>query len=365
MVTILVVDDDDGVRGAVGRFLHLRGYEVLTAANGEDALQVLARRKVTAVLLDANLPGVSGVDLVPRVLAAEPDAVLLMLTAVNDATSAALCMQRGAMDYLIKPVDLAQLDRAVERALGRRVEQLESRRRQQDLTEEVAIGRAALTRERANVERISLATLDALVNAVEARDPYLRGHSARVGELSALVAIELGRDDADVEAVRIAGRLHDIGEIGIRDDVLGKQGPLSDAEFEHVKQHVLVGTLILAPLVHLEHVIEFVRAHHERWNGSGYPDRLAGDAIPWGARVIGAVEVYDALTTLRPYQQAMPPDVALARLTDLAGSMIDPALPAALAAAVARAAPITSTQYPSTRGRLPKQSWSCPETPSA
>ncbi|MGH7515936.1 MAG: HD domain-containing phosphohydrolase [Gemmatimonadales bacterium] len=338
MVTILVVDDDDSVRGAVGRFLHLRGYEALTAASGEDALQVLARRKVTAVLLDVHLPGVSGVDLVPRVLAAEPDAALLMLTAVNDATSAALCMQRGAMDYLIKPVDLAQLDRALERALGRRVEQLESRRRQQHLTEEVAIGRAALTRERANVERISLATLDALVNALEAKDPYLRGHSARVGELSALVAIEQGRDDAEVEAVRIAGRLHDIGEIGIRDDVLGKQGALSDAEFEQVKQHVLVGTQILAPLVHLEPVIEFVRGHHERWDGSGYPDRLAGEAIPWGARVIGAVEVYDALTTPRPYQQTMTRGRALRRLADLAGTMIDPALPAALAAAVERRA---------------------------
>lgn len=337
-VTILVVDDDDSVRGAVGKFLRQRGYEALSAASGEDALQLLARRKVTAVLLDVQLPGLSGVDLVPQVLAAEPDAALLMLTAVNDATNAALCMQRGAMDYLIKPVDLVQLERALERALERREEQVVTRQRQQRLTEEVAIGRAALQQERANVERISVATLDALVNALEAKDPYLRGHSARVGELSALVALELGRADAEIEAVRIAGRLHDIGEIGIRDDVLGKQGPLNDAEFEHVKAHVVVGTRILAPLVHLQHVIGFVRGHHERWDGSGYPDRLAGEAIPWGARVIAAAEIYDALTTPRPYQQTVTPAAALARLAALAGTVIDPALPSALAAAVERRA---------------------------
>ena len=338
--TILVVDDDDSVRSAVGRFLHTRGYDTLTAASGEDALQLLAGRRVTAVLLDVRLPGLSGVELVPQVLAAEPDAALLMLTAVNDATSAALCMQRGAMDYLIKPVDLPHLERALERALARRGEQLERRRLQDDLTEEVAIGRAALQQERANVERISVATLDALVNALEAKDPHLRGHSARVAELSARVAAELGRSDDEVEAVRIAGRLHDIGEIGVREDVLAKQGPLTDAEFEQVKEHVLVGTQILAPLVHLHHVIGFVRSHHERWDGSGYPDRLAGHAIPWGARVIGAVEIYDALTTPRAYQQTMKPDRALARLTDLAGTVIDPALPPAFAAVVTRRDPL-------------------------
>ncbi|HET8621968.1 MAG TPA: HD domain-containing phosphohydrolase [Gemmatimonadales bacterium] len=339
-VTILVVDDDDSARSAISRFLQQRGYEVLAAASGEHALNVLSRRRVSGVLLDVKLPGASGVDLVPQILAAEPDAALLMLSAVNDATSAALCMQRGAMDYLIKPVDLAYLERALTRALAYRDEQLEIRLHHQELSAEVELGRAALAHERANVERISVATLDALVNALEAKDPYLRGHSARVAELSAMVAMELGRSDADVEAVRVGGKLHDIGEIGIRDDVLAKRGPLSDAEFEHIKQHVVVGTQILAPLVHLHHVLAFVRGHHERWDGSGYPDRLAGEAIPWGARVIGAVEIYDALTTARPYQQMVASQTALARLADLAGTVIDPALVSALTAAVERRAPM-------------------------
>ena len=199
-----------------------------------------------------------------------------MLTAVNDATSAALCMQRGALDYLIKPIDLAHLGRAIQCALQRR----HSCSRPADqswLKEEVALRAAEQRLEQANQERISVATLEALVNALEAKDPYLRGHSARVADLSAMVAAQLGCPDEEIETVRTAGRLHDIGKIGIREEVLNKQGPLTDEEYEHVKQHVLVGSQILAPLVHLKDVITYVRSHHERWDGFGYPDRLAGE----------------------------------------------------------------------------------------
>jgi HD-GYP domain-containing protein (c-di-GMP phosphodiesterase class II) len=139
-----------------------------------------------------------------------------------------------------------------------------------------------------------------------------------------------------IEAVRTGGRLHDIGKIGIREEILNKQGPLSDEEYEHVKQHVLVGSQILAPLVHLKEVITYVRSHHERWDGYGYPDRLAGEAIPLGARIIGAVEIFDALTTARPYQEKMEPETAVERLGDLVGTVVDPAVHEALQAVVMR-----------------------------
>ena len=190
--------------------------------------------------------------------------------------------------------------------------------------------------EQATQERISVATLEALVNALEAKDPYLRGHSARVADLSASVAAHLQRSDEEIEAVRTAGRLHDIGKIGIREEILNKHGPLSDEEYEHVKQHVLVGCQILAPLAHLGDVIGLVRSHHERWDGSGYPDRLAGGAIPLGARIIGAVEIYDALTTARPYQEKMPPEEAIDRMRELVGTAIDPSMHEALEAVVSR-----------------------------
>jgi putative two-component system response regulator len=337
-VTIMVVDDEESIRNAVRKFLVQQGYEVLTAQTGEDALELLRRHKVTGMLLDVNLPGTNGIDLVPRIVDLEPHLALLMLTAVNDATSAALCMQRGAMDYLTKPIDLAHLARAIQRALHERKTRLDSQHLNQWLKEEVVVRTAEVQFERQNLERISLATLEALVNALEAKDPYLRGHSARVADMSAMVAAAMHRSDEEIELVRTGGRLHDIGKIGIREDVLAKQGPLTDDEFEHVKEHVVVGSQILAPLVHLQHVIAYVRSHHERWDGKGYPDRLKGEAIPLGARIIGAVEIYDALTTSRPYQERMEPQVAVERMRDLVNTVLDPGVYKALAEVVSRRA---------------------------
>src|SRR5438093_8706750 len=138
------------------------------------------------MLCDIRMPGTSGVDLVPQAIEIEPELAILMLTADNDATSAALCMQRGAMDYLTKPIDLAHLARAIQRALQERQARLDSQHLNQWLKEEVAVRTAELQFERQNLERISLATLEALVNALEAKDPYLRGHSARVADMSAM-----------------------------------------------------------------------------------------------------------------------------------------------------------------------------------
>jgi putative two-component system response regulator len=335
-VTVLVVDDEESIRSSVGRYLVHQGYEVASAGTGEEALALLQRQKVTGMLLDVNLPGVSGIDLVPRILELEPNIALLMLTAVNDATTAALCMQRGAFDYLLKPIDLTHLGRAITGALQRRHTAIEGQQINQWLKEEVAQHAAERRLERVSQERVSTATLEALVNALEAKDPYLRGHSARVADLSALVAAELGAGDEIIEAVRTGGRLHDIGKIGIREEILNKQGPLSDEEYEHVKQHVLVGSQILAPLVHLKEVITYVRSHHERWDGYGYPDRLAGEVIPLGARIIGAVEIFDALTTARPYQEKMEPETAVERLGDLVGTVVDPVVHQALQAVVMR-----------------------------
>jgi putative two-component system response regulator len=335
LVTLLVVDDEDSIRNALRKFLVQQGYEVATAATGEEALAVLQRQRVTGILLDVNLPGINGVELVPQIMELEPTVAILMLTAVNDATSAALCMQRGAYDYLIKPIDLGHLGRAIHHALQRRHTLLEGQQINQWLKDEVTTRVTERRLEQAKQERISVATLEALVNALEAKDPYLRGHSARVADLSAMVAAEAGCNDEEVETVRTAGRLHDIGKIGIREEVLNKQGPLTEEEYEHVKQHVTVGSQILSPLVHLGDVIGFVRSHHERWDGTGYPDRLQGEATPLGARIVGAVEIYDALPTSRPYQEKMPPQVAVERMRDLVGTVLDPAVHRALEAVVA------------------------------
>src|SRR5712692_3303469 len=335
-VSVLVVDDEEPIRNALKKFLLQQQFEVYAASSGEEALQQLKRHKVALMLCDIRMPGTSGVDLVPLALEIEPDLAILMLTAINDATSAALCMQRGAMDYLTKPIELADLGRAVQRALKRREMLLETRHLNQWLKEEVTTRTAELQRERMKLESISVATLEALVNALEAKDPYMRGHSARVADLSATIASQMGIGDEDVEHVRVAGRLHDLGKIGTREAVLNKQGPLTAEEFEHVKQHVIIGSQILAPLPHLEHIIAMVRSHHERWDGTGYPDGLRGEEIPLGGRVIAVAEVYDALCTSRPYQEKMTPEQTVERMADLAGTVLDPKVFEALSAVVAR-----------------------------
>ncbi|HEX2250918.1 MAG TPA: HD-GYP domain-containing protein, partial [Gemmatimonadales bacterium] len=235
---------------------------------------------------------------------------------------------------LVKPIDLGHLSRAIHLALQRRHTQLEGQQINQWLKEEVTVRVAERRLEQVNQERLSVATLEALVNALEAKDPYLRGHSARVADLSAMVAAQLGCSDEQIEAVRTGGRLHDIGKIGIREEILNKNGPLTDAEYSQVKQHVTVGSQILSPLVHLKDVIAFVRSHHERWDGKGYPDRLSGEDIPLGARIIGAVEIFDALSTARPYQDKMAAELAVQRMRDLVGTVIDPRVHQALEAVV-------------------------------
>lgn len=333
---VLVVDDEAAIHGPIRRFLQQQGYAVSSATRGDEALELLGRQPVACLLLDVQLPDGSGVELVPRILAIDPDVAILMLTATTDATTATLCMQRGAVDYLTKPVDLEVLGRAIRRALGMEGRPRGAARANRVLEREVAARSAELRQERGRLERLSVATLEALVNALEAKDPFLRGHSARVADLSAMVAAELGADDEEIERVRTAGRLHDIGKIGIREDILNKQGPLTDEEYQHVQRHVVVGSQILSPLVHLQSIIAYVRGHHERWDGAGYPDGLAGTAIPFGARIIGAVEIYDALTTSRPYQEKMDAHFAVERLGDLIGTMIDPEVHRALAAVVNR-----------------------------
>jgi cyclic di-GMP phosphodiesterase len=335
-VAVLVVDDEEPIRNALKRFLTGQGFVVHGAASGPEALAVLREHKIVLMLCDIRMPGMSGVDLVPQALEVTPDLAVLMLTAVNDATTAALCMQRGAMDYLTKPLELDDLLRAVQRALRRRDTLIESRRLDVQLKEDLATRAAEWEHERTDMHRVTKATLGALVNAMEARDPYLRGHSARVADLAATIAAHLGLSDDDVELVRLAGRLHDIGNIGTRETVLNKPGPLAPDEYEHIKQHVLTGSQILAPLRYLGRVLGGVRSHHERWDGAGYPDGLQGEEIPIEARIVGAAEVYDALTTSRPYQDKLPHDQAVRRMGELVGTVLDPRVFTALAEVVTR-----------------------------
>jgi putative two-component system response regulator len=333
---VLVVDAEPGVREAIETHLTHRGYEVLTAGFSEEALGILVRQKISCMLADARLFGTGSGELLSRSLERDPNLAILVLSSRADVSDAVQYLQYGAMDYLSKPVELAQLEAALQRALRRRAELTRERGIARLLKEEVVNLGAELAREKAKVKGLAVATLEALVAVVEARDPWFTGHSRRVAQLAASIAAETGRSDEEVEQVRRAGLLHDIGMICVPEGLLSKQGPLTPAEFEQIKRHAVVGSQILAPLPHLSGVSAFVRGHHERWDGQGYPDGLAGDAIPWGARLIGAAEIYDALATARPYREQLTPELAVERMHELIGTVLAPQVHKALAAAVER-----------------------------
>jgi putative nucleotidyltransferase with HDIG domain len=322
------------MRDALRQFLARLDFEVVTAASGEAALKALEAQPFGFALFDVNLPGMSGMDLVQEAMHLDRHLAIVMLSGQTEAVNATICLHRGAMDYLTKPVQLDALERALQRAARERQRRLEEEEVAHYLREEVAKRSAEVRVEQANLERLALGTLSALVTVQEAGDPYLAGHSIRVAEFAASMAAQLGRSDDQIELVRRAGLLHDLGMIAVPSAILRKQGQLLEAEFEEVKKHPAIGHEILAPLPGCEEIARFVRHHHERWDGQGYPDGTTGIETPWGARLLAAAEVYDALTSARPYQEQLGPEAAVARMMELSGTLLDPAVFDALRAVV-------------------------------
>jgi putative two-component system response regulator len=331
---ILIVDDAPESRAALEAHLRQQGYEVLTATSGKDAQGILARQKIACMIAEARLFGAGGSELLSKSLTRDPDLAVLVLSSRPDVADAVQYLQYGALGYLAKPLEPPSVEAAVQRALRRRTELTHQRAASRLLKDEVVNLGAELARERTKVEDLTLATLESLVCVVEARDSWFAGHGLRVAQMAASIAAELGRTDEEVETVRRAGLLHDIGMICVPEEVMVKQGSLTPEEFEQIKRHVVVGSQILAPLPQLGGVGAFVRSHHERWDGAGYPDGLAGEAIPWGARLIGAAEVYDAFTTARPYRDQLIPEMAVEKMRGLIGTVLAPEVHQALGAVV-------------------------------
>jgi putative two-component system response regulator len=317
---VLVVDDEESIRYSIGKFLNARGFDAIVVESGAAALDALQRERFDALLCDVRMPGMSGTEVVPRALELRPDLAVLMLTAVNDAPTATEVLAQGAMDYLMKPVELD------DRALRKRDLEIQQRNVERMIREEVALRTEELRREQALLAEISISIVRALVNAQEAKDPFLRGHSQRVAALSASIASVMGLADDAVEDLRLSGQLHDIGKIGIPEELLHKAGPLTEEEYTRVKEHVRIGIDILSPLTPLARVLPAIQDHHERWDGSGYPRQLAGEEISLGGRILAAVDAFDALTSRRAYREPLSSHETIELLSNSAGTHLDPAV---------------------------------------
>lgn len=329
-VRILVVDDEDTIRLVLAKYLRTRGFEVSTAESGNAALETLASNRYELMLCDVRMPGLSGVEIIPAALETDPDLGIVMLSAVNDAPTATEALSNGVLDYLTKPIELAVLYEAVNRALYKRKLNKAQRRAERQIREEVELRTQELELEKAGLRELAVATVNTLIMAMEAKDVFLRGHSARVGEIAASIAEYLHLAPDIVEDARIAGRLHDVGNIGIREDVLNKPGALSQEEFDHVKEHVRIGVEILSPLRYIERAVIFVGDHHEHWDGSGYPNAKSGEDISIGGRILCAADAFDAMTSKRAWREPMNPEDAVEHLRQVVGSLIDPRIYEAL-----------------------------------
>ena len=324
----LIVDDEPRLRQVLMHLMRNDGFTCLEASNGEEAIAVLERQAVTLVMSDLRMPKSDGLGLLRQIRGRWPDTAVVMITAVADVEVAVSCLAIGAMDYLTKPFHLEEVRARVAQALEKRRLVLENRGYQESLQEKVAVQARRL-------EELFLASVQSLAEALEVKDPYTRGHSVRVSHYSAVIAKEMGLGGELLRRIELGGHVHDIGKIGVREDLLNKPSTLTTEEYQHIMTHPMVGWKILAPLLgDTPEALHIVRSHHERFDGRGIPDGLAGTDIPLAARIAAAADCFDAMTSDRPYRPGLSIDEALAEISRCSGSQFDPQIVDAMMSAV-------------------------------
>jgi putative two-component system response regulator len=290
--TILVADDIEANRELLMAMLEPQGYRVLQAADGDAALKAVRSENVDVVLLDVVMPRQSGFA-VCRALKSDAQTRLIpvvLITGLSDKEDRIKGIEAGADDFLNKPVHREELLARVRSLL-----------RLKQFTDELE-----------NAETV----LFSLALSIEAKDKYTEGHCGRLSEYSATLGRRLGLPEELIVALRRGGIVHDIGKVAVPEHILLKPGPLTPEERLIMEQHPVIGERICAPLKTFRHVLPIIRHHHERQNGTGYPDGLKGSEIPLTARILQTVDVYDALTTDRPYRAALPTAQAIARMQE-------------------------------------------------
>ena len=300
---ILVVDDNPHARELLRAALVAEGYTVTLAEGGEEALTKVAEEVPELILLDINMPGLNGYEVCSRLKGTEATRLIpiIFLTSMSDLEDRLRGIEVGADDFLTKPFRKVELLARAKSLL--RVKRLNDRLE--------------------NAENV----LFALANAIEAKDPYTEGHIFRVATLALKLGRRLGLSAEHQESLWKGGILHDIGKIGVPDAILNKAGRLTPEEAAQMQVHVIVGERICQPLRSIRYLLPVIRHHHEKSNGTGYPDGLQGEAIPITARIVGIVDMYDALITDRPYRPRLSREEAFGILRAGAGDgTLDPEL---------------------------------------
>ncbi len=339
--TVLFVDDEVNILKALQRLLRQEDMNVVCASRGQEALEILEKTPAQVVVTDQRMPEMSGVDLLSNVRERHPDIVRMMLTGYTEMNVAVEAINRGEIYRLItKPWNDDELRATIRQAfeqsdLKDEIKRLNQVTREQNfklqdmnrnLEGKVRERTKQLAQKHHELRTAYVQTVGALAEAVDAKDTYTRGHSERVGVYATKIAREMGYSKEFIERVYIAGLLHDVGKIGVRDYVITKPDRLTPEEYEEIKMHPEIGAKILEPVDFLADIAPCVRHHHEWFDGSsrGYPERLLGDQIPLPSRIILVADTVEAMTSDRPYRKALSLDRVVSELNKFAGSQFDP-----------------------------------------
>jgi len=322
-IKMLVVDDEELIREVLAEYFRPPRFACQQASNATEAMQLLAEDTFHLALCDILMPGLNGLELLSLIKAMEADIEVVMLTSIADVKVAVSALRSGACDYVVKPFNGEELQITVERAVEHRRLSIENRNYRKGLEQKVRARTKDLDESNRKLKAFNIEIINTLVSAIEANDKYTEDHSKRVAELSRGLARAIGLTENIIEDIYLAGLLHDIGKIGIPHHVLNKPGRLTDEEFDRVKEHPVIAQRILSNSTFISNIIPYIRSHHERLDGSGYPDGLRGWQINLGARILAVADAYDAITSSRAYRPARTCEEALQELRRCSGRQFD------------------------------------------
>ena len=323
---ILVVEPEKYLRDSLKNILSSSGYKVIDAPGAQRAQDVLETEPVALVISELELDDKSGMQLFDFIKSSFPNLDVILLADNMQLDMALQLVDRGVYDFISKPFHTYDIILAVKRAFEKRRLIIESKDFQHLLEKKIKEQTLSLRLRNQEKQQLIINTIKSLVQTLEAKDKYTEGHSRRVAENSLMIAQSLGMDYKEQEEVHLAGLLHDIGKIGIKESILNKQGQLTEAEYTLIKTHPLISQRILEPIPQFKRVVQIIRHHHEFYDGSGYPDGLRNSDIPLGARILTISDAYDAMTSDRSYRAALPETKALDILSRNSGSQFDPEL---------------------------------------
>lgn len=322
--TILIVDDEESVRKFLKRLLEKEGYICATAEDAEKAICFLLANRIDLVISDVQMPGKSGLQLLEEIKQHQPEVATLIMTGLGDKQIADAAIEKGSCGYLYKPFQKTQVLANVSHALRCRAIDLQNRFEMENFELIIDEKNQSLTQANLKVKNILESIIKAISMAIESRDPYTAGHQQRVAKLVAAIASDMGFSDEHIQYLKMAGIVHDIGKISVPAEILCKPAKLTDAEMNIIKDHPRIGYNILKEIEFPYPLAEIIYQHHERLDGSGYPNGLTKEHIHEDAKILAVADVVEAMISHRPYRPALGIEFAMDELKQHAGRFYDP-----------------------------------------